>query len=628
MLLHGLYPTSIIAAVAVIAEQVPTTAGPLTSGRHRWRQMALAFVWFLVVTAYATWPLVRFAPSRVAGDLKDPLENAWIFGWGAHAIVRQPLHLFDANIFHPEPYGLAYAENMLGLSLPVAPIFWLTHNPVLAVNVALLFTCAVAGLGVFLLVREATCSVAVAVLAGTAYAVAPYRLAQVTHLHVVATHLTPFVLFVLLRLTRAKEGTSVRRCVGVLALLVALQFWASLTGGIITMIAVGTWGIWEVARRRRAAGRVLLHAGTGVVLGILLSLPVVAPYAALRRLHPTFWPSPSTVRYFSATPGSYLSPRPPGDSVMGAAYERLRGRFRHGSDPTVEKELFPGFFLTGGGIAVIGMLAISGVRSRRRDCSGGGSADAFGKANTALVGLGLAIAAAGFVLSLGPRYGGQEGGLPLPFAAVAAVAGGMTRVPARLGMLVPLGLAIAIGVALGACGRRTQRVLIPLGAFLLLVEVAPPSIPVIPAPVVTDAHRALVDRPGAVMALPTADFDGSGTFSVQTLDHESIPRESVHMYLSTSNFRPLVNGYGAYFPDIYWDMARVMQDFPSDAAFSELGRRDVRTLVVQTELLPGTRWEGVVPVLRKWAGVKQIGEGRGVRTYDISGANEAARPSG
>src|SRR5205807_2131791 len=80
----------------------------------------------------------------------------WRFAWGAHAVVHQPLHLFDANMFSPERGTLALSENHLGVSLPLAPIFWVTHNALLLLNVEILLVLAAGGFGVYLLVWELT----------------------------------------------------------------------------------------------------------------------------------------------------------------------------------------------------------------------------------------------------------------------------------------------------------------------------------------------------------------------------------------------------------------------------------------------------------------------------------------
>ena len=49
----------------------------------------------------------------------------------------------------------------------------------------------------------------------------------------------------------------------------------------------------------------------------------------------------------------------------------------------------------------------------------------------------------------------------------------------------------------------------------------------------------------------------------------------------------MVNGYGSYHPPSYWEVVNAVQTFPSQEAFDVFRRRDVRTVVVQTDLLPG-----------------------------------------
>jgi len=48
----------------------------------------------------------------------------------SHALVTDPIHLFDANAFHPARLALAGSDHLLG-TLPVAgPVYWFTGNPV------------------------------------------------------------------------------------------------------------------------------------------------------------------------------------------------------------------------------------------------------------------------------------------------------------------------------------------------------------------------------------------------------------------------------------------------------------------------------------------------------------------
>ena len=44
--------------------------------------------------------------------------------WVSHQVVTNPLHLFDANIFYPERYTLAYSDHLFVQSMMGAPLLW------------------------------------------------------------------------------------------------------------------------------------------------------------------------------------------------------------------------------------------------------------------------------------------------------------------------------------------------------------------------------------------------------------------------------------------------------------------------------------------------------------------------
>ncbi|MGH9181617.1 MAG: hypothetical protein ACRDY5_07875, partial [Acidimicrobiales bacterium] len=391
----------------------------------------LAF--YVAAAAYSTWPLAATPGSRVAFDTGDPSLTAWIFGWAAHAIVHQPLRLFSANMFSPEPLALAYSENMLGLSLPMAPVVWLTGNAVLAENLAILTWLAIGGLGTYLLVRRLTRCPPAAFAAGLAYAIAPYRLSQLGHPHVVGAALAPFLVLLLLGLGEPADARRRRHQMLGAGAVLGAQFWVSLNGGIFALAAAAAWGLWEFLRHRRAARPALVRGAGAVAIGIALSLPVLVPYAILRQQHPRYYHPSEEIRQFSATPGSYLTPFADGpvvDPLTTPLFNRFQGQ------GWWEKTLFPGFVLSVAGVAAFALVLT------RRGRPGDGLA--------AAVGLGAAVAAVAVVLSFGPTWGGRADGFPLPFALVELLFSGVARVPARFGVLVPLGLAICLGAVITA----------------------------------------------------------------------------------------------------------------------------------------------------------------------------------
>ena len=136
--------------------------------------VALAIAW--------TWPLALRPGSTMAAPFGDPLLNAWILGWDADRLRHGLSGLWTAPPFYPYPDTLAYSEHLLGIAVPLAPIYWLTGNAVLLYNVALIGSFALAGIGMYLLARDLTGRRDAAILAALAFMWCPNRAPQVTHL--------------------------------------------------------------------------------------------------------------------------------------------------------------------------------------------------------------------------------------------------------------------------------------------------------------------------------------------------------------------------------------------------------------------------------------------------------------
>src|SRR4029077_13618480 len=97
--------------------------------------------------APATW-------SRVANA--DYTLNAWALAWVVHQAPRDPLHLFDANIFYPEKRTLAFSEHLVPQAVVAAPVLWLGGSAVLAANIAILAGFILSGWITALVVRRWT----------------------------------------------------------------------------------------------------------------------------------------------------------------------------------------------------------------------------------------------------------------------------------------------------------------------------------------------------------------------------------------------------------------------------------------------------------------------------------------
>ena len=138
-----------------------------------------------------TWPLAAGLSRDIPGDFGDPLFTSWVLSWDATHLGRG---WWSANIFAPHPLTLAYSEHFLPQAIQILPVYAVTRNPILCYNLLFLSTFALSGFGMFLLGVELTGSSAAGIVAGLAFAFAPYRIANIPHLHVLSAAWMPIVL--------------------------------------------------------------------------------------------------------------------------------------------------------------------------------------------------------------------------------------------------------------------------------------------------------------------------------------------------------------------------------------------------------------------------------------------------
>ncbi len=103
--------------------------------------------------------------------------------------------ILDGNIFHPSPLTLAYSELLAAQTLQILPVYALTKNLILCYNLLFLSSFVLSGLGAYLLSRHFTRDWRVAFVAGLVFAFVPYRWAQISHLQVISVQWMPFVLY-------------------------------------------------------------------------------------------------------------------------------------------------------------------------------------------------------------------------------------------------------------------------------------------------------------------------------------------------------------------------------------------------------------------------------------------------
>src|SRR5262245_63809609 len=144
------------------------------------RRRSVPILLYIAITVVMAFPLVRHIGSVVPHDLGDPILNTWLLWWGGQRVPLTP-GWWNAPMFFPAPDVMALSELLIGL-LPITIVVqWLTHSGLTAYNVAFVLSFPLSGLAAYVLAFELTGRRDAGLLAGLAFAFAPYRMGQLAH---------------------------------------------------------------------------------------------------------------------------------------------------------------------------------------------------------------------------------------------------------------------------------------------------------------------------------------------------------------------------------------------------------------------------------------------------------------
>jgi hypothetical protein len=311
---------------------------------HPWsirllREVA-AFGFFLLFSIVLLWPLAAHLDTAVP-DLGDPLLNTWILDWDLYSITNAPLHIYDANIFYPSKYPLAYSENLFGIAIVALPFYLLGFTPLAVYNIAVLLGFAFCGYGAFVLGRTLTRSSAAGVVAGILYSFVNFRIDHLAHLQFVWGGWMPMMLAALLHYWRRptiRNAILYGLCVLMNGLTNIHQFLFGTTALVLSVVLLALL-------TTRFKWRTLTGAAAATILGAALMIPVLLPYkqvsetyGMVRDRNAAMWGSATWTDWLSATGRS-----------------RAYGEIPDPANVLGEKVLFPGLmmlFLTGSALMI------------------------------------------------------------------------------------------------------------------------------------------------------------------------------------------------------------------------------------------------------------------------------------
>jgi hypothetical protein len=287
---------------------------------------------YTALAVVMTWPVARDLSTRLASDLHDPAFNCWVLAWTTGQMllalrgdVSAITNFWNANIFYPEPLTLAYSEHLFGQALQVLPIQAVTGNILISYNLLFISTFALSGLAVYLLVRDLTDRPLAAFVAGLAFAYAPYRLGQVSHLQVLSSYWMPLALVGFRRyFVRVDSDAPSRFAARALAGGAAATVMQNLSCGYYMLFFspfAGAYCAYEIVQRRLLyRGRVWVDLGIAALFVALVTWPFASAYFQLRDVADLGVRSLRDLAQFSADTYAFVTP-PRAARLLSASFD-------------------------------------------------------------------------------------------------------------------------------------------------------------------------------------------------------------------------------------------------------------------------------------------------------------------
>ena len=478
-----------------------------------WHPTKLAALGLFVLLAIGhTWPLASDPAHLSRNDNADTILNEWILAWVGHELPRDPVHLFNANIFHPEPDTLAFSESLLVQGVMGAPLGWLGASPVLTYNLLVIAGFALTGWSMCLLIRRWTGDWIAALVSGALFGFNAHTLTRLPHMQALHVEFLPPALLALDELLRRPRIRQALTLAGwfVLQALTSVHLFVFTAFALAASVVASVERWWGWARIRTILPSLL----TAAAVSLVCLSPFLVPYWRASRAQ-DFTRTLGIVAMYSASIDDYLS------TPARLHYELWSSRFFFGT------ALFPGvvaLLLTG--VALVRKVAFRDPRARM--C--------------------LAIAVVGFVLSFGvnvPGYTWLYHVLP-PLQAIRAVV--------RFGYLVTVGTAALAGFGAVALRQMMPRTIWRIAGPVLVVAA---SLESLAAPIGYRPFDGVPSIYGAVPASPRR-----AVVELPFYDGRYASLHAPYMLNSTVNWQPLLNGYSGFQPKSFGEHAETLKGFP------------------------------------------------------------------
>lgn len=492
-------------------------------------------------------PLIGvFGTHLPALGFGDPYIQAWQIAWGGHALLHQPFDFFQANLFWPAPDSLAFSDALIGYA-PVGMLGRGISSAVVRYNSMFIFSYALAFVAPALLARQLGFRWFACWVAGAAFAYAPFRLDQNTHLHVISSGGIALALFLLLRGFHRESKAMLIAGWLVAAWQVSLGFTLGLPFAYLLGACLGI-AVYLGVRRGWPERQVMVGTALGLALFVSWMVIHALPYLSVSDAHPQAVKSQAEVAFYSP-PLSGLLAAPESSFLWSTPTAEYRGRLSWPS----EQALFPGASVT--------VLAAAGLWLGRLSAR-------------AKMALGtISVLAAMLALGSNGPFGGRFYWLAYDWLPGWRA----MRVPGRLMVfsMLSLSLLAAAGVDKILEVARTfpkERAAHATIATLLVLAVVLEGAGKVSVTKVPDYPGGFENTRAPQLHLPSDEFS-----------------DRLFTFWSVEGFPEIANGLASFTPEMLERIRGRAEDFPDQGSVAFLHSLGIETVVVHTDLMDQTQ---------------------------------------
>ncbi len=528
----------------------------------------------LYLTAVILFTLVLFRPFTfhlrdAVVNVVDPLFYAWNLSHNANNWFKGLDANLNTNIFYPLTNTIAYSDTLWGQSFFVNPIIWITRNPILAENIAVILSFPLSALSMFLLSMYFTGNKMTSFASGIFYAFSYPRLSQIGHLPAITNQWLPLYLLYLFKfLNEGKKRYFILLCTWYL-----LSLTSSIYFGVFLVPITAIVLIVDIVKRIKHNTLIAYKSKMLTVVPIIIPFIIILgisifPYIRLKAEYPQIKRSIDDLTHLRAEPVDYISVLP--TSLI--SFTKLPINVN-------EHVLYPT-------LTVI-ILAIVGIRRTL-------------KKNKAIPWSFILICVASFVLSLGNEYAFSIGPystgtikLPYYYLYTYVPIFQTVRVTARFSIFVILSLSMfsAWGIK-EILVKNNSKWIVCLILSVFFFEVWQTNTPYVTVPLENSIPRVyewikIQPEPMILAEVPVSLFYHGRKMEDQLyLPYVSLREQDVYaletyrIYFSAFHHKRLLNGYSGFLPDSYNRLAETLESFPAENTLDTMKRIGITHVIV------------------------------------------------